>query len=378
MYVTAFVVGLILVIMFHEFGHYATAKAFGMKVDRFFLGFGPTVWSFRRGETEYGVKAIPAGGFVRIAGMTPFEQVDEADRGRLFYEQAAWKRAIVLVAGSFTHFVVAVGLLVAALAVVGVPTATNGVAQVVDDSPADDAGLRPGDRVVAVDGTPTADFGEVREIVVASPGERLVLTLERDGQRLDLPVHIASQSQQGRPAGFLGVGPVVAGVTRPLGTAIADSLSGEVSVWRLSVQTVQGLGQVFSPQALSRWFGQVDEPGPRTADGPMSLVGVGQTVNALGAAGEVFWVLVLIANLNVVLGVMNMLPLPPLDGGHLAVLVVERVVNGVRRLRGRADTWRIDPSVLTPVALAVILVFVALSVTAVYVDIVKPATGLLQ
>src|SRR3712207_9567628 len=104
MYVTIFIVTIVLVIMFHEFGHFATAKLFGMKAEKFFLGFGPTLWSVRRGETEYGVKAIPAGGFVKIAGMTRFEDADPADKGRLFYEQAAWKRILVLVAGSATHF----------------------------------------------------------------------------------------------------------------------------------------------------------------------------------------------------------------------------------------------------------------------------------
>src|SRR3712207_1986431 len=116
MFVALFVILLVFAIMLHEFGHFATAKLFGMKVDKFFLGFGPTLWSFQRGETEYGVKALPAGGFVRIVGMNAAEEIDPADAGRTFHEQSAWKRAIVLVAGSFTHFVLAAVLVFSALA----------------------------------------------------------------------------------------------------------------------------------------------------------------------------------------------------------------------------------------------------------------------
>ena len=134
-YVVLFIVTIVAVIMFHEFGHFATAKLFGMKAERFFLGFGPTLWSTKRGETEYGVKAFPAGGFVKIAGMTPWEPADPADDGRWFWQQAAWKRAIVLVSGSFTHFLVAFLLIASALAFVGLPVATNEVAEVVRRQP---------------------------------------------------------------------------------------------------------------------------------------------------------------------------------------------------------------------------------------------------
>ena len=382
MFVAIFVVSLILAIMLHEFGHFATAKLFGMKVDKFFLGFGPTLWSVKRGETEYGVKALPAGGFVRIVGMSPHEEIDPADQGRTFYEQSAWKRTIVLVSGSFTHFVLAAGLIFFALTLVGLPNPdvapTTTLDVVLEDSPAGEAGLQPGERIVAVDGTPVENFNQIRDYMSPRGGEEVELTVEGDAGRRAVQVTLEETNPDGEEVGFLGVGPAPVIQTVPAGEALARTFTGDLSIFRIAQQNIAGLGSAFTPSALARWFGEVDDPGPRTADGPVSLVGVGQTVNALGTSGDIFNVLFLLALLNITLGTLNMLPLPPLDGGHLAVLVIEESVNGVRRLRGRPTGWRLDPSVITPVALAVILFFVVLSVTALYVDIVKPASSLLE
>ncbi len=340
MFVTIFVLALVFVIMFHEFGHYATAKLFGMKVDRFFLGFGPTLWSFRRGETEYGVKAIPAGGFVRIVGMSPSEVIDPGDRGRTFYEQAAWKKAIVLSAGSATHFVVATALVFAALAFAGLPSAelpaTNTVDRVVAGSPAAAAGLAPGDRIVAVDGQATPDFETIRAALDGRGGETLALTVADAAGRREVAVTLATEDPQGRPGGFLGVGPEPVVQRLPLGEAAAGTVSGDFSVVRLTQLTLSGLGQAFTPDALGRWFRSIDDPGPRDPNGPVSLVGVGQTVNVLGNTGDIFAVLIILAQLSGVLGTLTLLPLAPLDGGHLAVVVIEESVNGVRRLAARA------------------------------------------
>jgi membrane-associated protease RseP (regulator of RpoE activity) len=383
MYVTIFVLSVIAVIMFHEFGHFATAKAFGMKCEKFFLGFGPTLWSIRRGETEYGVKAIPAGGFVKITGMSRYEEIDPADVGRTFHEQKAWKRAIVLSAGSFTHFVVAWALLFGALAFIGLGSqvGTNGVAIVSEDSPAAEAGLAEGDRIVAVDGQATADFESVRAAVVPRGGETVTLTVERDGAQQQIPVEIASQTPSGEEAGFLGVGPEVETYPpQPLGVgdAFAETWNGDLSLWNLTRETMVGLARALSPAGLSAWLGTVGDEGPRSPEGPISLVGVGQAVSALGQSGDLFAVLAILASLNIVLGVLNMLPLPPLDGGHLAVLAIEESVNKTRRLRGKAGGWSLDPAKLMPIALAVIMFFVVLSLTALYVDIVKPASELFQ
>jgi membrane-associated protease RseP (regulator of RpoE activity) len=383
MYVTLFVITVIAVIMFHEFGHFATAKAFGMKCEKFFLGFGPTLWSVQRGETEYGVKAIPAGGFVKIIGMSRYEEVDPADVGRTFHEKPAWQRAIVLSAGSFTHFVVAFALIVGALGFIGLAeaTGTNEVDVVSPGSPAEEAGLAPGDAIVAVDGVATPDFEAVRSEVVTRGGETVPLTVERDGEEVEIAVDIAAQTPAGETAGFLGVGPeVVVSDPQPMGIgpAVGEAISGDLSLWNITRETMLGLVRALSPAGLADWLESVPGDAPRSAEGPISLLGIGQAVSALGGTGDIFAILLILASLNIVLGVLNMLPLPPLDGGHLAVLLTEEGVNGTRRLFGREGRWTLDPAKLTPVALAVILFFVVLSLTALYVDIVKPASELFQ
>ncbi|MGH8883630.1 MAG: M50 family metallopeptidase [Egibacteraceae bacterium] len=379
MFVVVFVVSIIAIIMFHEFGHFATAKLFGMKCEKFFLGFGPTLWSVRKGETEYGVKAIPAGGFVKIVGMSAYEHVDPADAGRTFYEQAAWKRAIVLVAGSMTHFIVAIALLFSALAFVGKPAGvTTTVDLVTAGSPAAAAGLRRGDEILAVSGQRVVQFENVRKIIEASAGKTIPIEVVRDGQRQQLSVAIGTKRPDGKPGGFLGVSPATANQRLSLGEAFTSTIVGESSVAAFSWATIQGLTHAFSPQGLSSWFDSISQPGPRDPNGPVSVVGVAQLVNRFGASGDVFLVLGILAQLNIVLGILNLLPLPPLDGGHLAVLGVEETVNRVRRLRGRSATWRLDPSVLTPLALAVILFFVVVSFTALYADITKPVSELFQ
>ena len=382
MFVAIFAISLIFAIMFHEFGHYAAAKAFGMKVEKFFLGFGPTLWSFRRGETEYGVKAFPAGGFVKIVGMSETEEIAPQDRGRTFYEQSAWKRVIVLSAGSATHFVLAFVLIFCGLAFVGLPDPdakpTSVLDVVVAGTPASEAGLQPGDRVVAVNGEPTPDFDVVRGILSEHPGEEVQIAISRAGEDRIVAVTLDDELPDGTKGAFLGVGPSpVIDKVAPL-EALRRTTVGDFSVFSIAKQNLAGLGTVLNPSALSKWFSELGNDAPRTAEGPVSPVGVGQLVNALGQAGDIFNVLFLLAVLNITLGTLNMLPLPPLDGGHLAVLLIEQGVNGVRRLRGRTANWRIDPAIITPVALAVIVFFVVLSLTALYVDIVKPASGLLE
>jgi len=375
-YVAIYVFAIAFAIMFHEFGHFATARAFGMKCEKFFIGFGPTLWSFRRGDTEYGVKALPLGGFVKISGMSRYEDFDEADRGQLFFERPAWQRVIVLSAGSATHFVLAAALLFAGLAFIGLPTgeASNRVALVTEDSPAAAAGLQAEDVIVAIDGTPITGFEAVRERVEASPGEPLALTVERDGERVALEATPAEVSPDGEPVGFLGVAPREVLEPYGIGEALAATVSGDFSIPRITGLTLAGLGQVFTPDALGDFFASVGSDAPRTAadGGPTSLVGAGQATVSIARAGDVFGVLLLIASINVTLGTLNMLPLPPLDGGHIATLAVEESVNGVRRLRGKRERWHLDPAVVTPIALAVILFFGVISLTAIYADIANP------
>jgi membrane-associated protease RseP (regulator of RpoE activity) len=385
MYIALFVAAIVLIVMFHEFGHYSTAKLFGMKVEQFFFGFGPKIWSFARGETEYGWKAIPAGGYVKISGMNRYEPVADDARGRLFHEKPGWQRLIVLVAGSATHFVLAFVLLFAGLALFPVPRAvtTNVIAAVEPDSPAATAGLQDGDRIVAVEGTATPDFDALLAIVSDSPGETLSLTVDRDGREVVLDATPAEVNPQGERVGFLGIRPEgeVRTTDYGVGEALRQTISGDYSLAYLTRANVAGLGQVFAPQNLAAFFSSVGSDEPRALDdpSPSSLIGAGQIVNRAGQEGQLFSVLVVLASLNVVLGIVNMLPLPPLDGGHVAVLLIEEAVNGVRRLRGvRGTRWQMDPSVITPIALAVLAFFVVLSGAAIINDITRPITESLQ
>lgn len=373
-------------IMVHEAGHFSTARWFGMKAERFFFGFGPTLWSFRRGETEYGVKAIPAGGFVKIAGMNRYEEVDPDDEGRAFHTKPAWQRAIVLVAGSFTHFVLAAILLFVGMAFFslprlegGQPVATSEVTQVVDDSPAAAAGLRPGDRVVAVDGAQVSTFDEVRGAVAGRPGEQVTMTVARDGGTREVSLTLAERTVDGETVGFVGLAAgELARQEWTIGEAAAGVFAGEYSVPTQTVRAMSGIAQVFTPDSLAAWLEQADPDAERTADGPVSLIGAGQVASALGDIGEFSSVIVLLASLQIVIGVLNMLPLPPFDGGHFAVLTVETVVNGVRRRRGMSADWQVDPQTLMPLTLAVLLFFGLFALTAFYVDIVNPASDLIR
>ena len=386
MFFLVFALAIGVAIMLHEAGHFLTARAFGMKASEFFIGFGPRLWSFRRGETEYGIKAIPAGGYVRIVGMNSADLVDEADRPRAFFNQPAWQRFIVLVAGSVTHFVLAGLLLFATLAFFAVPQLDDGqpvvsnvVGEVLPGDPAAQAGLQPGDVIVAIDGVRTATFDDVVAAVSAAPGATLDVAVERDGRVVEQPITVAAQTPDGRDVGYLGVRPEGYAYTdASVAEAAAGVFVGEYSLPTLTWRSLAGIAQIFTPDSLSRWLSQADADATRTTDGPISLIGAAQVGNELVRLGAVSSVLLLLAQLNIVLGALNMLPLPPLDGGHVAILAVERAVNAVRARRGRSTDWELDPAVVTPVALAVILFLGLFGITALYIDIVNPASELLR
>lgn len=381
-----FVAVIVLSIMVHEAGHFLTAKRYGMKAERFFFGFGPTLWSMRRGETEYGVKAIPAGGFVKIAGMNRYEEIDPDDEDRAFYNKPAWQRAVVLVAGSFTHFVLAALLLFVAMAFFQLPqledgavVLTNEVADVVEGSPAAAAGLQAGDRVLAVDGAQVSSFDEVRATVRDMPGEQIELVVARDGDTRAVTVTLDERTVGGERVGFVGLASTgLAYQEWSIGEAAAGVFVGEYSLTTQTARALSGIAQVFTPDSIAAWLEQADPDAERTAEGPISLIGAGQAASALADIGQFASVITLLASLQIVIGALNMLPLPPFDGGHVAVLAVESGVNAVRRRRGQAPNWQIDPASLMPLTLAVLLLVSLFALTAFYVDIVNPVSNLIQ
>ena len=388
LYILIFVVVLVLAILIHELGHFATARMFGMKAERFFIGFGPTLWSVQRGETEYGVKAIPAGGFVRIAGMTRADPVAAEDEDRAFYRFPAWQRLVVLVAGSFTHFVIAALLIVIALATSPLPSLaaaeepTPAVGSVEAGTAAEEAGLEVGDELRAIAGEEVASPEEAVAAIGARPGEEITIEVERDGEVRELAADLPATDPDGEERGFLGIGIAVAEppVREPSGwgDAVAGAFSGEFSLWSQTALTVRGLAEAFSPDTLSAWFQQTDPDAERIPEGPISLIGAGQFAGALGGLGEVGPLLLLLVQINIVIGIINMAPLPPFDGGHVAQILVESAVNGGRRLVGLTPDWELSPAVMTPLAILVLLVVGGFVLTAFYIDIVNPVTGLFQ
>jgi membrane-associated protease RseP (regulator of RpoE activity) len=381
-----FIVVIVASIMIHEAGHFLTARWFGMHAARFFFGFGPTLWSVQRGETEYGIKAIPAGGFVKISGMNRYEEVPEDQEDRAFYAKPAWQRAIVLVAGCVTHFVLAAVLLFGAMAFFelpqlrgGEPITSNEITHVEPDSPAEAAGLRPGDRVVAVNETEVSSFDQVREVVSARPEEQVTVTFVRGRQTRTVPVTLSARTLDGERIGFIGLASnILAMEDRSVMEAFTGVWVGEYSLPRQTAYALGGIARVFTPESIAAWLQQADGDTPRTTDGPISIIGAGQAATALGRAGACSSVILLLAQFQIVIGTLNLLPLPPFDGGHLAVLGIESGVNAVRRARGITDEWQVDPVSLIPLTVAVLLVLGFFALTAFYVDIVNPVSQLIQ
>jgi membrane-associated protease RseP (regulator of RpoE activity) len=380
-----FVVAIIVVVMIHEAGHFLVAKLFDFKATKFFFGFGPTLWSFTRGETEYGVKAIPAGGFVKIVGMNPYEEVPPEDRPRAYSNKPRWQRALVLVAGSGTHFVVAFFILLLTAVTIGYPTGgvTNEVAAVNTvegaTTPAIEAGIRPGDRIVGVGGRSTSSWSEIRNYIRSHGGRAASFTVERDGDtrtvqvtlgqaifRDGVVVDYAVPGEELRPleagetsSGFFGVSPEPAYETMSLPAAVPDA---GAKTWYVVTRSVLGIRDVFGMVFGGELWDALTGDGERAVDeGPLGLVGAGRIAGESVAQGNLLDLIALIVGFTVFVGIMNLLPLPPLDGGHLAVLGWEAVT-------GR----EVDVRKLIPIAAAVISFFVLLFIAVLYLDLARP------
>ena len=386
-----FIVALLVSVMLHETGHFVLAKKFGMKVTRYFVGFGPTIWSTWRGETEYGIKALPFGGFVKIVGMHSLDDPDDPeDEPRAFRSHPAWQRILVLCAGSAMHFLLAL-LLVFGLALgVGIANLTTHLGTVStcvpvsltaydnssckgshQPSPARLAGLRVGDVVTAFDGRPVSNWTQLQNAIGGTrPGSAVTLTVRRNGKLVTL--HTTLSSVSGRSGSYLGVAPtstVLFQVPSPLGAIeYSGTTFGQVLVG--SAQAVAAL-----PGALPKLFAKNRTT---TAGGQVSsVVGAAEATGTEVASRDgwqdkVSFVLLLVASLNIFVGAFNMLPLLPLDGGHIAVIVYERIRAWLARLRGRPDPGLADMAKLLPVSFSLFIGIVLLSLVLVSADIVNP------
>lgn len=349
-------IAIIFFVTAHEAGHFVAAKAVGMKATQFFFGFGPKLWSIQRGETEYGIKALPLGGYVRIIGMNPLEEVAPEDMGRTYREKKFWEKSIVVLAGVGMNFLLGFLMFYGVVVINGVsggPIPVVGA--VVEGSPAESSGLMEGDEIVAIGGHQIVDWPDLTEAMVAEgPGPADVVVV-RDGSRIVLNTDLElSESIAG--AGFLGVAPIVEqlGVGPIEGVGIAGKLVGEGIG-----QTFEALFNMVRPSSLAQYFGvllgDTDIPDEIRPVSPIGIVAIGnQAENAAFFIG-------ILAYVNVILATINLLPIFPLDGGHFAVALYEKISGREANIRR-----------LIPVAVAVIGLFVFLGFVAIILDIANP------
>ena len=381
--VSSFVVMLVI----HELGHFVVARLSGMQVTEFFIGFGPRLWSVRRGETTYGVKAIPAGAYVRITGMSSLDVVDPAVEHRTYRQQSYPKRMAVALAGSATHFAVALALLFFVYMAVGRPDPTRWVVgEVVSGSAAASIDVRVGDRIVSVAGVETPGFEDFGVVVRGLPGREVVVVLERDGDTSTRTMTVGERLRiDGTVAGFFGVGS-----DRPMETLgpVGAGVEASVRFVDLVGMSVDGLVGFFTPDGLVSFVtggdepsvrpepalsvgaggggsGQVADPGvdPADEDRLLSIYGAARLGSAMLDDGwsTYLWFLILV---NVFIGVFNLVPLLPLDGGHVAIATYERI----RSVGGRRHMA--DAAKLIPLTWAVVTLLVAVAGVALYRDIV--------
>lgn len=388
----------VVMIGLHEFSHFVMAKRAGMKVTEFFIGFGPRLWSVQRGETEYGIKALPLGGYCRIVGMTNLEDIDPADEERTYRAKGWWGKVSTVAAGPVTHFLLAIILVYAILIGEGdrrsveASLTIDEVTQTLDTldangnktgelpSAAAEAGLRSGDRILAVDGKPVDSWDAMTADFRQRAGDHLVLTIDRGGERNDIALTLMTvyrddaanlialdKFEGGERSGFAGLSPVP---DVPAVGLLEGSYLAPARTWQGGVDTVAALGHMFSPAGIGEYLDNFSEPkdsGTRPGNARfISPIGFGKIANDAVEAG---WatVFALLASINLFVGILNLLPLLPFDGGHIAVASYEAIASRIRRRRVRVDFAR-----LMPVMIATLSVLAFIFVSSLFLDIARP------
>jgi len=386
-----FLVALLVSVMLHETGHFVAAKRFGMKCTQYFIGFGPTLWSVFVGETEYGIKALPFGGFVKITGMTSVDVVDEEDEPRSFRRAPGWQRLIVLGAGSFMHFVLAAALIFGLALGIGIENdnttqlgtvsacVPKSEAALLNDAactPADAtapavlAGIKVGDTVTSFNGVKMTSWTQLDNALLKAKPGAATFTVNRDGRTVLLHAKLAYVPGHGDHGAYLGIAPTTVFQRQGLISSIGYVGTGFSQVFTGSVSA---LGEL--PAALPDLFKK--DRGSTAAGNVSSVVGAardtGEAVAAdVGWEYKVSFILLLIASLNIFVGVFNLLPLLPMDGGHIAVVLWEMIRRRFARLLGRSDPGLVDYRKLIPVSFGVFLVLVAFGSLLILADIVNP------
>jgi len=435
----AIVAGLVLMIFLHELGHFVMAKRAGMKVTEFFIGFGPRLWSFRRGETEYGFKLIPAGAYVKIIGMSMAEEVDEADEARTYRAQPFWQRFGVAVAGSTMHFIQALVLIFVILVFAGAPggalarpQAESKITQVGDvyaHCPAAEAGIRPDDEIVAIDGQRLGDYRDLGPMVAPLANTDADFLIRRNGDLRHVTVHVVPRDDAPHAIGMLGIryGAKAPPVTQTGPLRAVPATFAEFG--SLMGQTIPAFFKAFSPSNLKSYSSQVvnaqedharadstassapttvlaDSGGsgaPATGsskdavttascvksmggeaafkstsaqssaeDGRfLSIVGIFNIGNSMASSGGIGDLLFLFVVVNIFIGVFNLIPMLPFDGGHVVIAVYEKIQEWRKRTGTR---YYADLNKLLPVVYVMILLLGLLFVSSLYLDIANPVS----
>ena len=405
----------------HEIGHLVPGKLFGVKTTQYFVGFGKTLWSTRRGETEYGVKAIPLGGYVRFVGMYPpsrehpdqvratrtglfqtmadqarsveYEDITPADEGRLFYQKRSWQKIIIMAGGPTMNILLAFGLLLGVTATYGVNRPQLTVAEVqtcivpgnaTDTSctgraptPAARMGLQPGDRVVAFNGRPVGSWGDVSTLIRGNLDRPAQLSVVRGGQRVELPT--VSTVVQGVPdaldpskrvaAGFLGVVPTVERVRGGPVAVVQD-------MWTMTRQTAVAL--VHFPAKVYYTGYNLVTGKPRDLYGPMSIVGASRaageiaSTHQISAADKAATLFTVLGSVNLFVALFNFVPLLPLDGGHIAGALYEAVRRRLATLLRRPDPGFVDTAKMLPVAYVIGSLIAVSGAVLILADVIDP------
>ena len=371
--ILAFAIALLLSVMVHEFGHYITAKRFDMKVTEFFLGFGKRIWSFRRGETEFGIKAIPAGGYCRIEGMTPRDQMPAGEEERAFFSASSLRKLIVLGAGSFAHFLIGFILIFSIFFGVGFNALIPNIAKVSPDSAAAASGFQVGDEILAIDGVDVKDWSRDSLKIAQSDGQQLTFTVKRKTEQLTItatPTYLTSEKRY-----VLGIVTKVGIKREGFVQASKDATSTSATLIRESVKALIALPTKV-PQLIRQTFGHEK----RDPNGLVGIVGAARvsgdavSSNKLSNTERIGTFILLIASLNIFVGLFNLLPLLPLDGGHMAVAIADEIRAFFARLRGKPRPAGIDVNVLTPITMGVFAVLAVLTVILLIADIFNPVS----
>ena len=371
--IIAFVLALLISVMFHELGHFLTARKFGMRVSEFFVGFGRRIWSITRGETEYGIKAIPAGGYCRIEGMTPTDQMPAGEESRAFVKASSAKKLIVLGAGSTAHFILGFLLIFSIFFGVGYTTITPVIAQISQGSVAESAGFKAGDEILSINGKTVTNWQNDAKQIGQSKGSEMRFVVLRDGKKVVINAAPAYNADAKR---------YMLGVVTALGTE-RDSFTKSVSessraTWILTKESVKSLIAIPSkvPQLVRETFMHEN----RDPNGLVGVVGAarvsGQAVGSdkLNNNERLATFILLVASLNIFVGLFNLLPILPLDGGHMAVAIADEVRALFAKLRRKPRPAPIDVNVLTPITGVVVVLLGILTLLLVVADIINPVS----